>query len=48
MTKPISFGLARMHLEYGERRDFLDSFLTGSEVRGAKILLEFGYGSRLG
>ena len=48
MSEPITFGLARMHLEYGERRDFLPSLVADMENRGAKVFLEYGYGSGLG
>lgn len=48
MTESITFGLARMHLEYGERRDFLPSLVADMENRGAQVVLEHGYGSGLG
>ncbi len=48
MTEPITFGLARMHLEYGERRDFLPSLVADMEKQGAQVFLEYGYGSGLG
>jgi alanine dehydrogenase len=48
MAEPITFGLARMHVEYSERRDFLPSLVADLEKRGARIFLEYGYGSALG
>ncbi len=45
MEKNISFGLARMHKEPGERRDFLPSFVSRLENYGAQVYLEYGYGS---
>lgn len=48
MTESMTIGLARMHLEYGERRDFLPSFVSDLERRGAHVFLEYGYGSGLG
>lgn len=48
MSHAITFGLARMHVEYGERRDFLPSLVANLVKRGAQVFLEFGYGSSLG
>jgi len=48
MTESITIGLARMHLEYGERRDFLPSLVADLEKRGAHVFLEYGYGSGIG
>ena len=48
MTKSITIGLARMHLEYGERRDFLPSLVADLEKSGAQVFLEYGYGSGIG
>ena len=48
MTESITIGLARMHLEYGERRDFLPSLIADLEKRGAQVFLEYGYGSGIG
>lgn len=45
MRKPIHIGLARMHKEPGERRDFLPGFVSRLERYGAKLVLEYGYGS---
>ena len=48
MTDTISFGLARMRVEYGERRDFLPKLVADLEKRGARVYLEYGYGAGLG
>jgi alanine dehydrogenase len=48
MTKPITIGLARMHVEFGERRDFLPTLVADIEKRGAQVFLEYGYGSAMG
>lgn len=48
MTEPITIGLARMHVEFGERRDFLPSLVADMEKRGAQVFLEYGYGSGMG
>ena len=48
MTNTITFGLARMRVEYGERRDFLPSLVADLEKRGAQVYLEYGYGAGLG
>ena len=48
MTDVITFGLARMHVEYGERRDFLPKLVADLEKRGALVHLEYGYGAGLG
>ena len=48
MTKSITISLARMHLEYGERRDFLPSLVADLEKSGAQVFLEYGYGSGIG
>ncbi len=45
MDSPITIGLPRMHVEYGERRDFLPSMAADLEKRGAKVYLEYGYGT---
>jgi alanine dehydrogenase len=44
----LKFGLARMHYETGERRDFLPDFVTRLQNGGADILIEEGYGSGMG
>jgi len=48
MTELITFGLPRMHVEYGERRDFLPPLIADLEKRGAQVVLEYGYGSGMG
>jgi len=49
MTKTITIGMARMqHVEFGERRDFLPAFVARLIRRGAKVVLEHGYGSGMG
>ncbi len=45
---PLKFGLARMHYEAGERRDFLPDFVGRLQLHGAEVLLETGYGSKMG
>ena len=44
----LKFGLARMHYETGERRDFLPDFVARLQHSGAEILIEEGYGSGMG
>lgn len=46
--KKISFGLARIHMEAGEVRDFLPDFVKHLEENGAVVFLEHGYGSGMG
>ena len=48
MTDTITIGMARMHAEFGERRDFLPSFVARLARRGAIIILEHGYGAGMG
>lgn len=48
MTEPITIGMARIHMEFGERRDFLPSFIARLARRGARVVLEHGYGSGMG
>ena len=48
MTESITIGLARMHVEFGERRDFLPPLVADMEKRGAQVFLEYGYGSAIG
>ncbi len=48
MTETITIGLARMHVEFGERRDFLPTLAADMEKRGAQVFLEHGYGSGMG
>jgi len=48
MTENITFGLARMRVEDGEKRDFLPELVADLEKRGVQVFLEFGYGTGLG
>jgi len=48
MAETITIGMARMHAEFGERRDFLPAFVARLIRRGAKVVLEHGYGSGMG
>ncbi len=48
MSETITIGMARMHAEFGERRDFLPEFVARLVRRGAKVVLEYGYGSGMG
>jgi alanine dehydrogenase len=48
MTEILTIGLPRMHVEFGERRDFLPTFVADLEKRGAHVFLEYGYGSGMG
>ncbi|MEJ2485473.1 MAG: hypothetical protein P8Y68_07040 [Anaerolineales bacterium] len=48
MADAITFGLARMRVEYGERRDFLPKLVADLVKRGARVHLEYGYGAGLG
>ncbi|HEX7975919.1 MAG TPA: hypothetical protein VF498_16035 [Anaerolineales bacterium] len=48
MERSITFGLPRMHVEAGERRDFLPEFVAGLEKNGAQVVMERGYGSGMG
>lgn len=48
MTEKLTIGLPRMHVEFGERRDFLPALVADLEKRGAQVYLEFGYGSGMG
>jgi len=42
-------GLPRMHMEAGERRDFLPEFIVAADRAGAgEIVLESGYGQGMG
>ena len=42
MTEAITIGLARMHVEFGERRDFLPTLVADLEKRGAQVFLGRG------
>jgi alanine dehydrogenase len=48
MTGTFAIGLPRMHLEPGERRAFLPSFVARLEKLGYSVVLENTYGSELG
>lgn len=48
MAEVLTVGLPRMHVEFGERRDFLPAFVSDLEKRGAHVFLEYGYGSGMG
>ena len=48
MKEKFTIGMARMHAEFGERRDFLPSFVGRLIRRGAGIVLEHGYGAGMG
>ena len=43
-----TIGMPRMQVEFGERRDFLPNFIKRISRYGAKVFLEFGYGSEMG
>jgi alanine dehydrogenase len=45
MNSHLSIGLPRMHLEPGEKRDFLPEFVQRLHHYGFEIYLEHGYGS---
>jgi alanine dehydrogenase len=45
MADQVTIGLARMHYEFGEKRDFLPNFIMALEKLNAKVVLEYGYGS---
>jgi alanine dehydrogenase len=46
--KKMSFGFPRMHLEPGERRDFLPGFIGRLSQLAGEVTLESGYGSGMG
>jgi alanine dehydrogenase len=48
MAATISIGFPRIHMEAGERRDFLPSFIAHLEKHGAQIVLEHTYGTGMG
>jgi alanine dehydrogenase len=48
MAPGINIGMARMHVEAGERRDFLPEIVAHLEKHGGRVLLEDGYGSGMG
>lgn len=48
-TVPSVLGLPRMHMEAGERRDFLPEFVAAADRAGAsEIVVEHGYGQGMG
>jgi len=48
MPDGLRIGLPRMHKEAGEKRDFLPPFVGTLQRRGAQVVLEHGYGFRMG
>jgi alanine dehydrogenase len=46
--KKLSIGLARIHLEPGEKRDFLPDFVACLQRSSADVVLDHGYGAALG
>jgi alanine dehydrogenase len=48
MKSNLSIGLPRMHLEPGEKRDFLPEFVRHLDHYGFEIFLEHGYGAGMG
>ena len=48
MKKQGTFGLARIHAEPGEKRDFLPKFVKRLAEKGVQVALENGYGSGMG
>jgi alanine dehydrogenase len=48
MSQTITIGMAKMHAEFGERRDFLPSFVRRLIQQGANVVLEHGYGAGMG
>ena len=48
MNSNLSIGLPRMHLETGEKRDFLPGFVQRLYQHGFEIFLEHGYGVGMG
>lgn len=48
MGNKISIGLARIHAEPGERRDFLPGFVAKLVKIGYQVYLEHGYGTGIG
>lgn len=47
-SNQLTIGLPRMHLEPGERRDFLPEFVHRLCQNGYQVFLEHGYGSAMG
>jgi alanine dehydrogenase len=48
MADKLTIGLPRMHLESGEKRDFLPEFVHSLHKYGYEIYLEHGYGAQIG
>ena len=48
LREKLSIGLPRMHLEPGERRDFLPGFVAYLQRLGCDVVLESKYGSGMG
>jgi len=48
IRRKLRFGLPRMHHEAGERRAFLPDFVARLERNGAQVILEQGYGAKMG
>jgi len=48
MASRVSFGFPRMHLEQGEKRDFLPTLIGHLDRHGVEVYLERGYGTGLG
>lgn len=48
MTQQINIGMPRIHMEAGERRDFLPNFVAHLTKNGAKVVLEHDYGIGIG
>lgn len=48
MTHPLTIGLPRMHLEPGEKRDFLPEFVKQLQRFGFEMYLEHDYGAGMG
>jgi len=48
MAQPVTIGFPRMHLEPGERRDFLPDMMQQLVKDGAQVFVEHGCGSGMG
>lgn len=47
-SRQLKLGLARMHYEAGEKRDFLPDFVARLQFYGLDVMIEEGYGNGLG
>jgi alanine dehydrogenase len=47
-SRPLTFGLPRMHKEEGERRDFLPELVEHLAEHGCEVFVETGIGSGMG